>query len=200
MKYIFVCASLFASLCFSTVASATLYDRGEGLIYDDVLDITWLFDANYANTSGTAVSPDTYGRMTWDNAMTWVDDLVYAGYDDWRLPTASNAYGINEMYYMFYENLDGALGDAISETHNAYYNWFENIQDKSYASGTEYSSSSIYDFNFNTGKISTPGKDTWFYAWAVRDGDCVPVPEPDTLLLMGTGLIGFAGIFRKKIK
>ena len=31
---------------------AALYDRGEGLIYDDVLDITWLQDANYAMTSG----------------------------------------------------------------------------------------------------------------------------------------------------
>ena len=33
-------------------ANAALYDRGNGLIYDDVLDITWLQDANYAKTSG----------------------------------------------------------------------------------------------------------------------------------------------------
>ena len=30
-------------------ANAALYDRGNGLIYDDVLDITWLQDANYAH-------------------------------------------------------------------------------------------------------------------------------------------------------
>ena len=31
---------------------AALHDRGSGLIYDDVLNITWLQDANYAKTSG----------------------------------------------------------------------------------------------------------------------------------------------------
>ena len=28
------------------VANATLWDRGAGLIYDDVLNVTWLQDAN----------------------------------------------------------------------------------------------------------------------------------------------------------
>jgi len=31
---------------------AILTDRGGGLIYDDDLNITWLQDANYADTSG----------------------------------------------------------------------------------------------------------------------------------------------------
>ncbi len=64
------------------MANATLWDRGGGLIYDDVLNITWLQDANYAKTWGY----DADGRMTWSQAMTWADQLVYAGYDDWRLP------------------------------------------------------------------------------------------------------------------
>ena len=34
--------------------------------YDTVLDITWLADANYAQTSGY----DADGRMTWSNATT----------------------------------------------------------------------------------------------------------------------------------
>ena len=33
-------------------AGATLIDRGGGLIYDTVLNITWLQDANYAQTMG----------------------------------------------------------------------------------------------------------------------------------------------------
>ncbi|MCB1777149.1 MAG: DUF1566 domain-containing protein, partial [Candidatus Competibacteraceae bacterium] len=43
----------------------------------------WLQDANYAKTSGY----DADGQMTWNAAMTWADQLVYGGYDDWRLPT-----------------------------------------------------------------------------------------------------------------
>jgi hypothetical protein len=37
---------------FSTLVNAQLIDRGGGLIYDNVLDVTWLQDANYAKTSG----------------------------------------------------------------------------------------------------------------------------------------------------
>ena len=57
---------------------AELLDRGGGLIYDDVLDITWLQDANYAG-----------GTMTWDEAIHYAESLVWAGFEDWHLPRAS---------------------------------------------------------------------------------------------------------------
>lgn len=77
-----VIASLVSCFLLAGTANAVLIDRGNGLIYDDVLDITWLQDANYANTSGY----DDDGRMTWDDATAWAGQLVYEGYDDWRLP------------------------------------------------------------------------------------------------------------------
>ena len=46
--------------------NAALYDRGNGLIYDDVLDITWLQYANYMQTIGY----DADGRMNWWSAKT----------------------------------------------------------------------------------------------------------------------------------
>lgn len=92
-------------------ANATLYDRGEGMIYDDVFDITWLQDMNYARLSGYAEANkteietsvwgditkstdiDEYGNMGWDAAKQWVDQLTithstYGTFDDWRLPSA----------------------------------------------------------------------------------------------------------------
>ena len=63
-------------------AQAALHDRGGGLIYDDVLNITWLQDANYAKTSGY----DADGLMTWGDANAWAASLVYSGFGDWRLP------------------------------------------------------------------------------------------------------------------
>lgn len=63
-------------------ADATLFDRGNGLIYDDGLDITWLQDANYGVTSGY----DADGVMTWAEVLTWADTLIYGGHSDWRLP------------------------------------------------------------------------------------------------------------------
>lgn len=76
-------------LIYSSVPHATLIDRGGGLLYDTVLDVTWLQDANYATTSGF----DADGRLGIYSARQWVDDLEYYDsnnnitYDDWRLPT-----------------------------------------------------------------------------------------------------------------
>ena len=66
-------------------AEAGLINRGNGLIYDDVLQITWLQDASYAFTLGHGTSDN--GRMTWQSARSWAAGLSYAGFDDWRLPT-----------------------------------------------------------------------------------------------------------------
>jgi hypothetical protein len=62
-------------------AFASLTDKGGGLIYDTDLDITWLQNANYA------------GQMSHEDALQWAEDLVYQGYDDWRLPSALNQDG-----------------------------------------------------------------------------------------------------------
>ena len=69
---------------FSVQASAALWDRGNGLIYDDVLDITWLQDANYADTSGFHS-----GLLSWNEANDFIDALnnnSHLGIDTWRLP------------------------------------------------------------------------------------------------------------------
>ena len=105
---------LLISLFFSLHTVAALYDRGNGMIYDDVLNITWLRDANLAQTSGY----DSDGLMTWADAMTWVENLNYGGFNDWRLPSINNVgigggpfeamYGTNyigEIGYMYFVNL-----------------------------------------------------------------------------------------------
>lgn len=82
--------------------------------YDTALNITWLADGNYAQTSGysaansntdkgvenyparasDAILPD--GRMGWDAANTWAATLNVYGTTGWRLPTmvAPGAYEI----------------------------------------------------------------------------------------------------------
>jgi hypothetical protein len=87
---IMIPAAIAAMLCAAAAPiRAELFDRGGGLIYDDVLDITWLQDADYAKTSGY----DADGKMTWPEALAFVEGLVYEGYDDWRLPTLAPING-----------------------------------------------------------------------------------------------------------
>jgi len=55
-------------------------------------------------------------------------------------------------------------------------------------------------FSFLSGRNDpTPQSDDFVYAWAVHDGDVAAVPEPNTLLLLASGLIGMVA-FRKKFK
>ena len=116
-----------AALCVPVPqAQAALVDRGGGMLYDTVLNVTWLQDANYAKTSNY----DADGRMTWTQANTWANNLNYGGYSSgWRLArntpvngtqsgwnytystNGSTDYGFNitstfsELSYMYYVNL-----------------------------------------------------------------------------------------------
>ncbi len=61
MKYqkILLALALLVSTIGTNTAQASLFDRGNGLLYDDALKVTWLQDANCAKTRGY----DTDGLM-----------------------------------------------------------------------------------------------------------------------------------------
>jgi len=194
--------ALLAGLSLSGAAQAALNDRGGGLIYDDVLDITWLADANYAKTSGY----DTDGLMDWAAATTWAANLTYGGYDDWRLPTSDTCTGYNctgsEMGHLFYVDLGGNAGlSPILSSGDADLAKFTNLQAYVYWSGLEYAPSPNLAWSFLTrdGSQGAGYKHDQFYAWAVRPGDVAAVPEADTwaMLLAGLGLVGVAARRRR---
>jgi hypothetical protein len=182
-------------------AAAELHDRGGGLIYDDVLDVTWLQNANPAGTP-----------MSWTDAVAWVANFEYVDtvrgvtWSDWRLPladpvngvthvdtfstdgTTDNGYNIvstnNELGYMFHVNL-GVLSYADTDG-----NWpqpdfgfrtelsgpFFNLNLASAVptwTGTEYPlfDGMAYLLPFQTGFHHAGAKDTTLLVWPVRDGD-----------------------------
>ncbi len=175
--------------------------------YDDVGDLTWLADANYAVTSGY----DADGQMNWDAANTWAAGLSVGGNDNWRLASALNADGTgpcfgyyctgSEMGNLFYNVLGGDARDLLSIVHNANYDLFSNIQILyPYWSATEQAPSSFaaWYFNMYDGYQGYFGKyHDYYYAWAVQSGD-VAVPVPAAVWLFGSGLIGLIGVARRK--
>src|SRR5207302_5162416 len=73
-------------------ASATLLPRGADMVYDNVLNITWVRDASLCATLNDCLNRAdnvVTGGMAWSDAKTWAANLVFGGFDDWRLPYAS---------------------------------------------------------------------------------------------------------------
>ncbi len=191
-------------------AQAALIDRGGGLIYDNVLNVTWLQDANFAKTSGY----DADGLMTWVEANAWASNLVYGGYSDWRLPVSDTACyrpgnvvevcptsEMGNLYHYSLGNTSAYEAGAINYGLNNV-GPFEYLHEgHGYWSATELPSHAAdvaFYFHFAGGGQAIGGKAYFHYAMGVRDGDvAAPIPEPETYAMMLAGL-GLLGLLRRK--
>lgn len=214
------------SLGLAGSANAALIERLGGLAYyDDVADLTWLADANYAQTSGY----DANGRMTWQAANDWAAQLTVGGVGGWRLANTIDVGNDGATYTNIYQGVDyGYNITTQSELSNMFYNVlgntayndtsgtatgctapnycltntgpFSNLQSYVYWSATEYASvtSTAWTFNMNNGYQFNRSKGSSFYGWAVQSGDVSAVPVPAAVWLFGSGLLGLIGVARRK--
>lgn len=169
-----VWAVLFSFLSISS--HADLVDRGGGLIYDTVLDITWAQSDVARN---------------WDSANIWVEGLTLGGATEWRLPYISVAAGSgpfsgtpvncktaseqacrdNELGYMFYYNLGGTANQPILASGDPDLAMFPTLQSNLYWSGTESSSNLAWMFIFGNGLQENHSQSHSHITWAVHPGD-----------------------------
>lgn len=219
-------AALFV-FAWAAPAHAAFFDRGNGLVYDNVLNITWMADLNHAQTSGhTGAGVLANGLMTWDAAAAWADNLSYGGYSDWRLPalTPSDAsctyripgFGFNctggELSHFFVTDLGNKPDESVLNTAGdspqqlANQALFKNTQTDAYWAGTQTApgqstTPAAWYFNTDGGYQFATQKTNEFYAVAVRAGDVLsPVPEPRAWLLMLLGLGAVAVAARRKAR
>jgi len=151
----------------TSAAQATLIDRGNGLVYDDVNNISWIKDA------------DVSGLVTWSDQVAWADGFSLAGFDDFRAPT------IAELASLYVQLSPPVLGVPKTGDNSP----FEDIQ-FSYWSSSEFDLNNGWAYNFNAGFQFPLNKGNGDYIWAVRDGDSVTaVPEPASLSLLACGAL-----------
>ncbi|GLX77432.1 hypothetical protein tinsulaeT_07720 [Thalassotalea insulae] len=203
-------SALAVSLLVSLSSTAGLIDNGNGTIYDDVLNITWLQNANIALTAGE----HEFGVSTYGDAADFASDFSYLGYTEWRLPTTlaidpscsanysdNDAYshGINctgsELGYMYYNNFGLAAGtDAATLINNANIDLFFNLsRSASYFSDPyigmfddDYDS---WRFSMGNGEQHRAASGSGGLTWLVHDGR-VSVSEPVSGAMLALGLMG----------
>lgn len=68
-------------------------NNGDGTVTDTNTHLMWQRQAADTNGDGNAGDP-SLDRLNWESAKNFCENLSFAGYEDWRLPTVSEFYSL----------------------------------------------------------------------------------------------------------
>jgi len=188
--------------------------------YDDIIDVTWLADANFASSENFFITTIDQGGVTggietYSTMLTWLDAMNstnggagHLGGTSWRMPytpisdsTCSNQ--ITSPYTASYGS--GCMGGELAHLYNTYgitstnEGPFINVENDTESTSGYYSSeisdayNVSYIYRFGSGELYpiTQTNGGFSYTWAVHDGNLASaVPIPAAAWLFSSALIG----------
>ena len=192
---------------FAGTSHSALVDRGNGLIWDSTNSITWLQDANIAQSLG--ISSD--GKMDKSSAANFAEsfELVLQDgvtlADEWRLPSMADAEtGISsdsEIGNLLYDDLGNTPGSPLLASYygdDGQFNFgFSNLPSTGLFWLDEEPMPGKSNLMWAESGWHSSGNSSWLgYAWLVHDGDIAnsadvaAVPVPASAFLFGPALLG----------
>lgn len=205
-------------LCLSGVSNAALIDQGDGTIYDDVSSMYWYQDLNTFkgqtyNQMLSTIGGLTTGGLSWhmateDEMDSLIDNVGEQNvYGSVMAPEASqitgtfihtNILSTTTFYQGIWESVPangsayhGVMQIQTRPATESYVN--DDIDDYYYISGIN--QSLLYSFDDRYGSANTGA---WVTSGFIDNGSSSPVPVPATMTLFGLGLLGLAGVNRRK--
>lgn len=123
-------------------------DNGDGTVTDTTANLMWQQDT----------APSTF---TWQQALSYCENLTLAGYDDWRLPNRNELHSIVD-YNRGHPSIDPIFSNAVS------FPYWSSTTPANRPSGT-------WNVLFRSGGIYPGSKsdDHYLYVRAVRGGQCI---------------------------
>ena len=197
MKRVFTFLSLTLIIpVLAVTANAALVDNGDGTITDTDRGLMWLKDAGLGVIT-----------TSWYDAMRWAENLTYADYDDWMLPSArsedgSDCFGYDcvdsEFGHIYLTELGNAQGGPRTND-GPFINfpsqsfWTRDVYDQEAQGGWIYVG--IFDFQYGHSGAKFSDWPSPEASWAVR---IVPEPISSILFVAGGTLLAGRRILRKR--
>lgn len=156
--------------------AARFEPRADGTVIEEATGLMWMRCAIGQEWTGTGC--DGAGRQfNWDRAFEIADEAVFAGYDDWRLPTQPELYALTfcstgRRAQPSREGLGGGcVGDYEQPTIIS--DVFPNTPMHSFWTSTPHArlNYSAWGVSFLTGHTGTGGRPDFIYVRLVRDID-----------------------------